>query len=345
MPGAQGMGLGRVMKEKRSSSTRMEGRAAKKREQQVSRHRGGRALAGEPDLGSRCQGCPRAKPVIPSGGSCRPRGRLCSICSGSRPSRAIRASPQNPMPARPPPLCGSPTHQHLPQGVCTAVPLPRTRSPQASLSLAIPPPSSRLCSLLLPSTPATGHPVIKAVAPAWRSPATLPVPPVGFVGFASCQSTSPCLTFSVTDLFSLLVFCSPRSARQVGRRAGSQPVFLTGGSAWARGRGGCADAGEGGRPQAQNGQANGNGLACQLVERDRCGLREGPTGTRVARALGSHHDHSPDDVGQGGEEGLHLVDQPVLGAQRLDQRRHPVVVVPGHRGEEAGAEGRARADT
>lgn len=47
----------------------------------------------------------------------------------------------------------------------------------------------------------------------------------------------------------------------------------------------------------------------------------------------------PNDVHQGGEEGLHLVVQAMLGTECLDQGGHPAVVVPWHRGKEAGRAG------
>lgn len=47
----------------------------------------------------------------------------------------------------------------------------------------------------------------------------------------------------------------------------------------------------------------------------------------------------PDDVRHGSEEGFHLVLQAMLGAERLDQRGHPGVTVPWHRGKEAGRTG------
>lgn len=46
----------------------------------------------------------------------------------------------------------------------------------------------------------------------------------------------------------------------------------------------------------------------------------------------------PDDVHQGGEEGLHLIAEAMLGTQGLDQRGHPAVVMPRHRGEETAGE-------
>lgn len=70
------------------------------------------------------------------------------------------------------------------------------------------------------------------------------------------------------------------------------------------------------------------------MERDPFGLRElpgkGPQESHCARGP------LPNDVHQGGEEGLHLVAEAVLGTQRLHQRGHLAVVVPRHRGEEAG---------
>ena len=49
----------------------------------------------------------------------------------------------------------------------------------------------------------------------------------------------------------------------------------------------------------------------------------------VARLL-----QGPNDVHQGGGEGLHLIAEAVPGAQGLDQWCYPAVIVPRHHGEE-----------
>ena len=96
--------------------------------------------------------------------------------------------------------------------------------------------------------------------------------------------------------------------------------------------------------QAKGREADGKGPECQLPERNlreleraRWVLREwlmGPRGGRGPRGATVSGGPLPDDVHQGGEEGLHLVAEAVLGAQGLDQRGHPAIVVPRHRGEE-----------
>ena len=124
---------------------------------------------------------------------------LRSICFGSRPSGAVRASSRNPIPVRPssaPPLSHTPAPA---SGLLHCRSVAQNTLPQPSVSLAIPLPSPRLHSLL-PSIPATCHPIIKT-NPCVALPSHSPASTRGFYGFVSCQSTSPFLTFSETDLF------------------------------------------------------------------------------------------------------------------------------------------------
>ena len=103
---------------------------------------------------------------------------------------------------------------------------------------------------------------------------------------------------------------------------------------------------DGGGVTAKGREADGKGPECQLPERNlqelkraRWVLREwltGPRGGRGPRGATMSGGPLPDDVHQGSEEGLHLVAEAVLGAQGLDQRGHPAIVVPRHRGEETG---------
>lgn len=100
--------------------------------------------------------------------------------------------------------------------------------------------------------------------------------------------------------------------------------------------------------QTKGREADGKGPECQLPERNlqelqraRWMLRTGLTGPRGGRGpWGATVSRGPlpDDVHQGGEEGLHLIVEAMLGTQGLDQRGHPAVVMPRHRGEETAGE-------
>lgn len=100
--------------------------------------------------------------------------------------------------------------------------------------------------------------------------------------------------------------------------------------------------------QTKGREADGKGPECQLPERylrelqrARWMLRTGLTGPRGGwgpRGATVSGGPLPDDVHQGGEEGLHLIAEAMLGTQGLDQRGHPAVVMPWHRGEETAGE-------
>ena len=179
----------------------------------MSRHRGGRALAGEPDLCSHCQARPWAKPVSLSQGGCRPR---CSALSALAlaPAELSGHLPGIRFLCAPPPLLRSPTHQHLPQGFCTAALLPRILSPSRlspwpSLS---PPPGSAHFSLQY-QPPDT---LLLKLTPVWHSPATLRLPPVGFMALFLAKALLPFSRFLKLTYFNCL-FSVPHA--RPGRQA------------------------------------------------------------------------------------------------------------------------------
>ena len=139
---------------------------------------------------------------------------LRSICFGSRPSGAVRASSRNPIPVRPssaPPLSHTPAPA---SGLLHCRSVAQNTLPQPSVSLAIPLPSPRLRSLL-PSIPATCHPIIKT-NPCVALPSHSRLPPVGFMALFLAKALLPFSRFLKLTYFNCL-FSVPHA--RPGRQA------------------------------------------------------------------------------------------------------------------------------